>query len=172
MQNWSLHSTAFQAGFKSPRLEEGRAVKGLILATLVVAFIGSFSSMPLFASVGFASGRTFDAGPNPDAVAVADFNGDGKPDLIIANDGGSGINGGPINGQVNVLLNQGNGSFVSVQSTVPNLTLVGVVAVADFNKDGKQDIVVSGINSAINSFQVAILLGGTKRGQPELRDFL
>ena len=47
-------------------------------------------------SVTFAAQQTFAAGNGPYAVAVADFNGDGRPDLVVAN-----FNGGT----VSVLLN-------------------------------------------------------------------
>lgn len=130
----------------------------VVTSALCLTLTASIFSSAVFASVGFVAGRTLDAGPNPGAIAVADFNGDGKPDVIIANNGAFGPSG-QVNGHVNVLLNQGSGSFVSVQSAVPNLVLWGMVAVADFNQDGKLDIAVSGINSSSNSEQVAILLG-------------
>ena len=37
----------------------------------------------------FATQQTFAAGGSPYSVTVADINGDGKPDLIAANQGGS-----------------------------------------------------------------------------------
>src|SRR5437879_8975389 len=33
----------------------------------------------------FATQQTFNVGNNPQSVAVADFNGDGKPDLVVTN---------------------------------------------------------------------------------------
>ena len=32
-------------------------------------------------------GATFGAGSNPSSVAIGDFNGDGRPDLVVANNG-------------------------------------------------------------------------------------
>ena len=35
----------------------------------------------------FATQQTFATGTSPNSVTAADINGDGKPDLIVANDG-------------------------------------------------------------------------------------
>ena len=68
--------------------------------------------------------------PEPGAVAVGDFNGDGKLDLVFADSG---------NGNYSVLLGKGNGTFQ------PPITSSGgggySVAVGDFNGDGKLDLV-------------------------------
>ena len=50
--------------------------------------------------VSFIAGRDFGAGSSPRSVAVGDFNGDGKPDLAVAN---SAYNSGSNN--VSVLIN-------------------------------------------------------------------
>jgi len=66
-------------------------------------------------------------------VLVGDFNGDGKPDLAVATDNG-----------VAVLLGNGNGTFQPF-SLVPSLSPVSpgdeLLALADFNGDGKLDII-------------------------------
>lgn len=93
------------------------------------------------AEVGFGSARTFPAGANPTAVAVGDFNGDGKPDVVVANN--SAINS---NGSFSVLLNNGDGTFTQVQTSVTNTFVLGV-AVADFNGDGKLDVAFFGQSS-------------------------
>ena len=48
-------------------------------------------------TASFAAQQTFATGTEPHSVAVADFNGDGKPDLVVANDG--------VRDTVSVLLN-------------------------------------------------------------------
>ena len=83
----------------------------------------------------------------PTSVAVADIAGDGKRDLIVANDS--------FNGSVSVLLGNGNGTFQS-QQVFPAGTNPYSVAVADVNGDNKQDIVVAN-NGAGSS--VSVLLG-------------
>ncbi len=50
----------------------------------------------------FALAVTYFAGPDPYGVAAADLNGDGKPDLAVANS---------YSNTVSVLLNPGNGTF-------------------------------------------------------------
>src|SRR5579871_4045200 len=76
-------------------------------------------------------------------LAMADFNGDGKADLVVRN-----------GGLLTVLQGDGTGSF---QNTF-NLTTAGLVPVAaaagDFNGDGKADIVTADPGSGVN-----ILLG-------------
>lgn len=68
--------------------------------------------------------------PEPAAVAVGDFNGDGKPDLVVSDAG---------NGNFSILLGNGNGTF---QSPVSYSGGGGYsLAVGDFNGDGKLDLV-------------------------------
>jgi len=78
-------------------------------------------------------------GPGPSSVAVGDFNGDGKLDIVVANYGS-----GPAftNGSISVLLGNGHGAFrVAINtSIVPSPVSI---AVADFNGDGSLDVAVS-----------------------------
>ena len=84
-------------------------------------------------------------------MAVADVNGDGKPDLLVSNqDGGS--NG---QGSVGVLLNNGDGTFQPVQTYTSGGSSTGFIVVADVNRDGKPDLLVS--NQSPGS--VGVLLG-------------
>src|SRR5262249_27424687 len=79
----------------------------------------------------FAAAPTDAANVLPSAVAVGDFNGDGKPDLVTTGSGGNAI----------VLLNNGDGTF----RAGPTLAVAGAansVVVGDFNGDGKQDVAV------------------------------
>jgi uncharacterized protein (TIGR03437 family) len=71
-------------------------------------------------------------GSEPVSLAVADFNGDGKADLAIANYKG---------GNVTVLLGDNNGGFkAAVGSPYAAGTLPHALAVGDFNLDGKPDL--------------------------------
>src|SRR5262245_50439240 len=80
-------------------------------------------------SGGFAPAVSFAAGIGSASVAVADFNGDGKPDLAVAN-AGTGFLGSGVS--VSVLLADGSGGFAAPVNTA----VVGAarsLAVRDFN---------------------------------------
>jgi len=102
------------------------------------------------------------AGLLPAAVAVGDFNHDGKLDLAVADtsllDGSKNPTGGKpgtcVYGCVMILLGNGDGTF---QSGVSYSADAGAdfIAVADFNGDGKLDVVTS--NRQGND--ISVLLG-------------
>lgn len=104
-------------------------------------------------------------GTSPDSVAVGDFNGDGFPDIVVANSGGGGGNspGGsavscnPGEGTVSVLINGQN--FMGMTFTNDNTFCAGqaptALAVSDFNNDALLDVAVSNLTD--NS--VTVLLG-------------
>ena len=66
-------------------------------------------------------------------MAVGDFNGDGKPDLAVANKGPA---------TIALLLGYGNGTFANAVSYSTGSFYPQSVAVADFNGDGKTDLAV------------------------------
>jgi hypothetical protein len=84
-------------------------------------------------------------------VAVGDFNGDGKLDLAVANEGSN---------TVSILLGDGTGNFTAASSTSTG-TAPQSVAMGDFNGDGKLDLAVAneGSNTVSDSNTVSILLG-------------
>jgi len=96
---------------------------------------GTFQTAVLYGSGGYYG----------ESVAVADVNGDGKPDLVVANNCTSAGSGGCTNfaGVVGVLLGNGDGTF---QTAVPYGSGgydADSVVVADVNGDGKPDLVVT-----------------------------
>jgi hypothetical protein len=86
-----------------------------------------------------------------DSVAVADVNGDGKPDLLVTNAKGS---------TVGVVLGNGDGTFQTAVTYGSGGINPYSVAVADVNGDGKPDLVVGNEgNSNCSGGAVGVLLG-------------
>jgi hypothetical protein len=99
-------------------------------------------------AAGFAAPLNTAVGNFPRAVALGDFNGDGKLDAVVTNSNDN---------TVSVLLGNGNGTFTPAPgSPLPTggATPNGVV-VGDFNGDGKLDFAVA--NQSSNT--VSVFLG-------------
>jgi hypothetical protein len=92
------------------------------------------------ASGKLTTGNTYSTGASsfPGAIAVADVNGDGKPDLVV-----SGFQG------IVTLLGDGNGTFRSGQVAAPVTAEGPFLATGDFNKDGKVDVAVTDLLSGM-----------------------
>lgn len=113
------------------------------------------------ATPSFAAQQTFVTGPYPYSVTAADVNGDGKPDLIVANAGGPNQNS---YGTVSVLLNTtvlgaATPSFAVLQTFATGSQPTSVIAI-DINGDGNPDLVVA--NNIGGS--VSVLLNTTAPG--------
>ena len=97
----------------------------------------------------------FPTGTNPDSVAIDDINEDGKPDLVVANEGSN---------TVSVLLNTTvTGATTPTFATKADFSTAmnpESVAIGDVNADGKPDLAVANINSNT----VSVLLNTTATG--------
>ena len=125
----------------------------IITATLEDPFFGNVSVLLGNGNGTFQPQRKFVVGFTPDSVAVADLNGDGKPDILTAN----------YDSIVSVLLGNGDGTFQPQRTFAVGSVSVSV-AVADVNGDGKPDILTA--NHGSNS--VSVLLGnGDGTFQPQ-----
>ena len=104
----------------------------------------------------FRPGTVYDSGGYfASSVAVADVNGDGKPDLLVTNQCASiDINDNCVGtGTVGVLFGNGDGTFQTAADYVAGSVRPFSLAVADVNNDGKPDLVAAG------SGGIAVLLG-------------
>jgi chitobiase/beta-hexosaminidase-like protein/VCBS repeat protein/List-Bact-rpt repeat protein/FG-GAP repeat protein len=101
-------------------------------------------------------------GDSPSSVAVGDFNGDGRPDLAVAN---------LYSNNVSVLLNNGNGTFQAAvnypvggcRGPEQPYSYPASVAAADITRDGLLDLVVANTGCATVS-----VLRGTGDGKFQL----
>jgi hypothetical protein len=105
-----------------------------------------------FGQRSFLATLSYDAGTNPDSVAMGDFNGDGIPDLAVAN--GAAANGAG----VSVLLGNGDGTFQHAVTYPAGTFFPECVAVGDFNGDGVPDLAVANAGTQYAG-TVSILLG-------------
>jgi hypothetical protein len=108
-------------------------------------------------TVGANSGGLVPQGSDPTAVAVGDFNGDGKKDVVSANESGPGVT---------LLLGKGNGKFLPRTNLVVGPAPSDILA-ADVNGDNRLDIVTT--NNGNNT--ITVLRGngnGTFKPGPDL----
>jgi FG-GAP-like repeat len=105
-----------------------------------LAFVSNRQSTPtqvgvMFGTPGgtFLTPASYGVGSIPGLPALADLNGDGVLDMVVANAGFS--------GNLSVLIGNGDGTFQPAV-TYPTAFGAGYVVVGDFNGDGKPDIAV------------------------------
>src|SRR5207302_1904622 len=84
---------------------------------------------------------------------LGDFNGDGHPDIAVMNTPSSG------NGTINILLNNGDGTFSAFATTANSGLTPSAVAAADLNGDGKADLVVTNKNGFSSTISILISNG-------------
>lgn len=89
--------------------------------------------------VSFAAKVDFTTGQSPRAVAIADIDGDGKPDVVVTN-----VNANT----VSIFKNTTSGGIISFAPKVDFATATqpSGIAITDIDKDGKPDVVINTIN--------------------------
>jgi FG-GAP-like repeat/FG-GAP repeat/IPT/TIG domain len=146
----SFDSTNFYALLGNPVSVAAGDFNGDGKLDLAVANVGgSVGAVSILLGNGegtFQPAVNYDAGSTPDSVAIGDFNGDGKLDLVVANHLGA---------TVSVLLGNGDGTFQSAVAYPTGGANPSSVVVGDFNGDGKLDLAVADIGLNV----VSVLLG-------------
>jgi hypothetical protein len=113
-----------------------------------------------------ANASTVSTHVGPSSVAVGDFNQDGNQDLALAHFGESIVN--IAGGVVSIRLGNGTGGFPAANaSTVGAGQRPSSIAVGDFNRDGKQDLVITNIYSDDFNYTATIRLGDGAGGFPD-----
>ncbi len=133
----------------------GRSAFVLAFCVAPFAWAGSVAS--------FAKQQVFAVGNGPAFAAVADINGDGKTDVIIANQGDN---------SVSVLFNTTTAgtsvASLGEQVTFATGPMPTAVAIADVNGDGKADLIVANYSgdlaAGISGNSISVLLNTTAPG--------
>jgi hypothetical protein len=121
--------------------------KKCLIARVLLGLVFSSVGPLAIAQVIFSDPASYPVGTSPTAIAVADFNGDGKPDLAVANSGDPNTND---DGNVSILLGKGDGTFQGSISFNAGKNPWSI-AVGDFNHDGKTDLaVLDGGETSVN----------------------
>ncbi|MEW6305980.1 MAG: tandem-95 repeat protein [Verrucomicrobiota bacterium] len=117
----------------------GDGLSDLVVANYDNATVSVFRNKSDSAAISFFSRADFATANNPRSVAVEDIDDDGKPDLIVANEG---------SGTISVLRNQNVAGSINQNAFADKIDFVAgsgptSVAVGDIDGDGRPDIVVA-----------------------------
>lgn len=138
-----------------PRLVSRLSVFSVKVTLALLTCLMSFQ--PTAWGAQFKPAVNYPVGSDPVSIATGDFNGDGVPDLAVANQEGF----GSASGSVSVLIGKGDGTFQPEVEYLPVSGHTESVAVGDFNGDGKLDIAVVQQEGNDNSLtgRLTLLLG-------------
>jgi hypothetical protein len=114
-----------------------------LLVALLTPVLSPCQALAGCNSPAFGPSAAFPVGTYPKALVVGDFNGDGKADLAVANQGD--VFGCETNQNCNtisILLGNGNGTFLAAVNHFVG-AYPAAIAAGDFNADNKLDLVVA-----------------------------
>ena len=113
-------------------------------------FLPSFFSGDIFTNTSLGPQIVIPAGSGPNKVVIADLDGDGKPELIVANDYGNTISLYRNSSANGVLTANSFASPVTLVTPPGSYSPYGLV-VADVDGDGKPDIIVTDYSQSLVS---------------------
>src|SRR5207302_322553 len=154
-----LAATTINSGIANPALGQAVALAAADVngdGKLDLEMLDSKNEVDVFLGNGdgtFQAPAVYTAGATPKALALGDFNGDGHPDIAVMNTPSSG------NGTINILLNNGDGTFSAFATTANSGLTPSAVAAADLNGDGKADLVVTNKNGFSSTISILISNG-------------
>ncbi|MDR3746514.1 MAG: FG-GAP-like repeat-containing protein [Acidobacteriaceae bacterium] len=128
---------------------------GPIAPTGTVSFLDTSNANAILSSATLGAGsaalnwltpQTYTSGTSPNSIAIGDFNGDGIPDMAIANRNSN---------TVTILLGNGDGTFTASPVSPATGSYPYSIVSGDFNGDGKADLAVANYYDGT----VTILLG-------------
>ncbi len=133
---------------------DGDSNYGPVLSAVRIQTVNAVSANGALPRTSYAVGSNVDAY----AVAVADVNNDGKPDIVASTSSG-----------ISVLLGNGDGTFQPAASAVQNTSGPYGLAVGDMNGDGKADVVFFSSSTTVSlalgngdgTFQTATSIGNS-----------
>ncbi|MEO5647342.1 MAG: FG-GAP-like repeat-containing protein [Chitinophagaceae bacterium] len=128
------------------------AVTNAAAGVNTVSILRNTSTPGIISAASFSPKVDFATGPIPRSVAIGDVDGDGKPDLVVANSGTV-----PLSTTLSVLHNTSTPGSITAASFAAKVdfttgTVPRAVAIGDLDGDGKLDLVVSNTNA--NSISV------------------
>ena len=111
---------------------------------MIVLLLSMIGYAPSAFAVDFSGPVSYSVGTSPYDIVTADFNGDGRVDLAVANYG---------SGNVSILIGNGDGTFQPAAYYDAGTLNPSFIAKGDFNNDGKEDLAAQGVGA------IGILLG-------------
>ena len=108
--------------------------------------VSVYKNTSALGTISYADRVSFDVGTNPEHAAIGDLDGDGKPDLIIANSGDN---------TISVLRNTSTSGVIDATSFAAKVDYITgtrprSVAIGDLDGNGKQDIAVANGDDKLN----------------------